>query len=73
MLDHNRGHDAIQVKGRIIADKTALYGMMHDFGQMLAYPSGDIMHALIIDSFVWPRKRAYRFSGAGSRAAVHPG
>lgn len=48
---HNRGHNVVQVEGRVIADKAALYGMTHDFGQMLTYPSGNVMYAFIINGF----------------------
>ncbi|CHO19698.1 Uncharacterised protein [Salmonella enterica subsp. enterica serovar Typhi] len=51
MLGHNRGHDAIQIVSRIIFNRSLLYGMTHDFGQMLAHPPGNVMHALIVDGF----------------------
>ncbi|KIQ51798.1 hypothetical protein TA05_08105 [Citrobacter rodentium] len=50
MLGHNRGHDAIQIVSRIIFYRSLLYGVAHNFGQMLAHPPGDIMHALTVDS-----------------------
>ena len=51
MLGHNRGHDAIQIVSRVIFYRSLLYGVAHNFGQMLAHPPGDIMHTFIIDRF----------------------
>lgn len=50
MLGHNRGHDAIQIESWIIFNQAFLYGVAHDFGQILANLSGDIMYAFIINS-----------------------
>ena len=51
MAGHDGGHNVVQVEGRVIPDETALHGMAHDFGQMLTHPSGNVMHALIINGF----------------------
>ncbi|CPR14529.1 hypothetical protein BN1221_00944c [Brenneria goodwinii] len=51
MLGYYRGHDAIQIVSRILFNHALLYGVAHDFGQMLAHPSGDVMHAFIVDGF----------------------
>ncbi|EIP7386143.1 hypothetical protein LRT63_000244 [Salmonella enterica] len=44
-------HDAIQIVSRIIFNRSLLYGVAHDFGQMLAHPPGNVMNAFIIDGF----------------------
>lgn len=48
MLGFNRGHDAIQIVSRLIFNHALLYGVTHVFGQMLAYPPGDVVHAFIV-------------------------
>ncbi len=49
MLGYNRSYNAIQIECRIIFNRSLLYGVAHNFGQMLAYTSGNNMHTFIIN------------------------
>ncbi|EEO5359439.1 hypothetical protein HRN72_001880 [Salmonella enterica] len=49
MLGYNRSYNAIEIECRIIFNRSLLYGVAHNFGQMLAYTSGNIMHTFIIN------------------------
>jgi hypothetical protein len=58
MLGHYRGHNAIQIVSGIIFNDALLDGVAHDFGQMLAYPSGDVMHAFVVNGLNQLRQMA---------------
>lgn len=49
MLGYNRSYNAIEIECRIIFNRSLLYGVAHNFGQMLAYTSGNNMHTFIIN------------------------
>ncbi len=58
MLGHDRGHDTVQIVSRIIFDDALLHGVAHNFSQMLAHSSGDVMHAFIVNRLNQLRKMA---------------
>lgn len=51
MFGHNRGHNALQIVSWIVFDHALLHRMAHDLGQILAYPTSDVMHAFIVNRF----------------------
>lgn len=63
MLGHGWGHDPTQIVSWIVFDHALLYRMAHDFGQVLFYPPGNIMYAIILSSMVYDFNQLCQMAG----------
>lgn len=58
VLGYNRSYNAIQIKRGVIFDESLLYRVTHYFGQMLTHPTGDVMHAFVVNRLNEQRQMA---------------